>query len=109
MDAAQKLFKNIAILTAATLLLSTVALAQPTLVVTPTTVPIGATGYNTANVNSSDGTTVTYTIGAPSYTGGDPAWLAVSGEGTTPETLTRSEEHTSELQSLRHLVCRLLL
>src|ERR1035438_10582210 len=24
-------------------------------------------------------------------------------------TLTRSEEHTSELQSLRHLVCRLLL
>src|SRR5438045_8980495 len=25
------------------------------------------------------------------------------------ETLIRSEEHTSELQSLRHLVCRLLL
>src|ERR1039458_3030136 len=25
------------------------------------------------------------------------------------ERLTRSEEHTSELQSLRHLVCRLLL
>src|ERR1039458_10194262 len=25
------------------------------------------------------------------------------------ESLTRSEEHTSELQSLRHLVCRLLL
>src|ERR1035438_2734664 len=25
------------------------------------------------------------------------------------ETLSRSEEHTSELQSLRHLVCRLLL
>src|ERR1035438_10520394 len=24
-------------------------------------------------------------------------------------TVTRSEEHTSELQSLRHLVCRLLL
>src|SRR5258705_7842958 len=24
-------------------------------------------------------------------------------------TITRSEEHTSELQSLRHLVCRLLL
>src|ERR1035438_10576022 len=24
-------------------------------------------------------------------------------------TMTRSEEHTSELQSLRHLVCRLLL
>src|ERR1035438_7773053 len=25
----------------------------------------------------------------------------------TPSTTTRSEEHTSELQSLRHLVCRL--
>src|ERR1039458_5108597 len=30
---------------------------------------------------------------------------AVSGKCSTP----RSEEHTSELQSLRHLVCRLLL
>src|SRR5262245_62774023 len=29
------------------------------------------------------------------------------GEG--PRRLLRSEEHTSELQSLRHLVCRLLL
>src|SRR5262245_2888553 len=27
----------------------------------------------------------------------------------TPEIFHRSEEHTSELQSLRHLVCRLLL
>src|SRR5258705_4250616 len=27
----------------------------------------------------------------------------------TAECLVRSEEHTSELQSLRHLVCRLLL
>src|SRR5438045_7405519 len=26
-----------------------------------------------------------------------------------PDPLCRSEEHTSELQSLRHLVCRLLL
>src|SRR5205814_8503121 len=26
-----------------------------------------------------------------------------------PQSLSRSEEHTSELQSLRHLVCRLLL
>src|SRR5690349_16710593 len=29
--------------------------------------------------------------------------------GTTPEHFTRSEEHTSELQSRRDLVCRLLL
>src|SRR5436853_890023 len=28
---------------------------------------------------------------------------------TTSRARTRSEEHTSELQSLRHLVCRLLL
>src|SRR5262245_65770399 len=28
---------------------------------------------------------------------------------STPVTFSRSEEHTSELQSLRHLVCRLLL
>src|SRR5262245_62892956 len=27
----------------------------------------------------------------------------------SPSTESRSEEHTSELQSLRHLVCRLLL
>ena len=108
MDAAQKLFKNIAILTAATLLLSTVALAQPTLVVTPTTVPIGATGYNTANVNSSDGTTVTYTIGAPSYTGGDPAWLAVSGVGTTPETLTFNAHNVAGLSLAVHTATVLL-
>src|SRR5262245_64702490 len=29
--------------------------------------------------------------------------------GCGPCTVRRSEEHTSELQSLRHLVCRLLL
>src|SRR5258705_8850320 len=29
--------------------------------------------------------------------------------GLNANTLSRSEEHTSELQSLRHLVCRLLL
>src|SRR5436853_4965060 len=32
------------------------------------------------------------------------AWLA-----STRDAESRSEEHTSELQSLRHLVCRLLL
>src|SRR5258705_6243903 len=30
-------------------------------------------------------------------------------EGSTYHFCSRSEEHTSELQSLRHLVCRLLL
>src|SRR5262245_65146336 len=31
------------------------------------------------------------------------------GSSRSASTSTRSEEHTSELQSLRHLVCRLLL
>src|ERR1035438_5020100 len=36
--------------------------------------------------------------------------VAVSGAGAPVQvTANRSEEHTSELQSLRHLVCRLLL
>src|ERR1035438_10928554 len=38
----------------------------------------------------------------------DPHLLAVNKPSGLP-TLPRSEEHTSELQSLRHLVCRLLL
>src|ERR1035438_10895452 len=33
----------------------------------------------------------------------------VDGSGCRSPRPTRSEEHTSELQSLRHLVCRLLL
>src|SRR5438093_7278849 len=35
--------------------------------------------------------------------------IAVSVAATVTERLTRSEEHTSELQSLTNLVCRLLL
>src|SRR5438045_7903729 len=35
--------------------------------------------------------------------------LDVGGVLTRPVPVQRSEEHTSELQSLRHLVCRLLL
>src|SRR5258705_7938333 len=37
------------------------------------------------------------------------ALLPVLAAGERPEVVERSEEHTSELQSLRHLVCRLLL
>src|ERR1035438_10830500 len=36
----------------------------------------------------------------------DASWMTLYRE---TRTLGRSEEHTSELQSLRHLVCRLLL
>src|SRR5262245_63704338 len=35
--------------------------------------------------------------------------LGLSEQGGILRTKARSEEHTSELQSLRHLVCRLLL
>src|SRR5205814_10392991 len=37
------------------------------------------------------------------------AFSRASGHQLTVLQETRSEEHTSELQSLRHLVCRLLL
>src|SRR5262245_63849759 len=35
--------------------------------------------------------------------------LVITGAVHISQALARSEEHTSELQSLRHLVCRLLL
>src|ERR1035441_2578431 len=38
-----------------------------------------------------------------------PARWRQGGERASSGGLRRSEEHTSELQSLRHLVCRLLL
>src|SRR5205814_8179801 len=49
--------------------------------------------------------------GAPPNIGGIGATLMVSAGGTRQYLYhsPRSEEHTSELQSLRHLVCRLLL
>src|SRR5262245_63309337 len=39
---------------------------------------------------------------------GDPAMGALLSVCSPAEIVARSEEHTSELQSLRHLVCRLL-
>src|SRR2546425_5154051 len=43
----------------------------------------------------------------------EPFWYAFDGSGiraqSNPSDPTRSEEHTSELQSLAYLVCRLLL
>src|SRR5262245_66686445 len=36
-----------------------------------------------------------------------PPLVRVNGDRAVAETSIRSEEHTSELQSLRHLVCRL--
>src|SRR5205814_10022064 len=45
---------------------------------------------------------------APKF-GGWIEKLLVNATGDDQQLLDRSEEHTSELQSLRHLVCRLLL
>src|SRR5205814_6979926 len=38
-----------------------------------------------------------------------PDWLSLNPTEPDKDADRRSEEHTSELQSLRHLVCRLLL
>src|ERR1039458_10584604 len=35
--------------------------------------------------------------------------ISIRSSDSAPRSVKRSEEHTSELQSLRHLVCRLLL
>src|SRR2546423_7608719 len=41
---------------------------------------------------------------------GDDDWeIRVISQSTSPCSIDRSEEHTSELQSLAYLVCRLLL
>src|ERR1039458_4478538 len=40
---------------------------------------------------------------------GGPALLIMSAMDAVKQWVYRSEEHTSELQSLRHLVCRLLV
>src|SRR5690242_21478543 len=47
--------------------------------------------------------------GATALAGYDIAGDAGDGAKATQQTLTRSEEHTSELQSHVNLVCRLLL
>src|ERR1035438_3990819 len=51
-----------------------------------------------------DGVTLRADIYRPAAEGNYPVLLT-----RTPYNKDRSEEHTSELQSLRHLVCRLLL
>src|SRR5687767_15605987 len=54
------------------------------------------------------------TSSSPARTGPVPEpytkmWLLSFGSGTSVCVCERSEEHTSELQSLAYLVCRLLL
>src|SRR5205814_5541135 len=53
----------------------------------------------------------TLSLNPTTVTGGDSSTGTVTLSGPAPSggAQVRSEEHTSELQSLRHLVCRLLL
>src|SRR5262245_65371021 len=53
----------------------------------------------------------TLTIAAGSLDGDVPRIMSAMAQrmASTNAPIRRSEEHTSELQSLRHLVCRLLL
>src|SRR2546429_1388685 len=46
---------------------------------------------------------------APSASTVRPAWISTPAVKLGPGLPSRSEEHTSELQSRLHLVCRLLL
>src|SRR2546425_8969155 len=48
-------------------------------------------------------------VGELTVAGDEGAAVVVAGEDRPVEDLQRSEEHTSELQSLAYLVCRLLL
>src|SRR5690554_1266644 len=50
-----------------------------------------------------------YTTGGLSVAAEDPKSSGIADNKDTMPALTRSEEHTSELQSRPHLVCRLLL
>src|SRR5262245_21577675 len=53
--------------------------------------------------------TVTMAIGAAAYKVDVISATPLQGVDLLLKDVARSEEHTSELQSLRHLVCRLLL
>src|SRR2546425_4377122 len=68
----------------------------------PTLVWAASLARDPVQVLKSGATVTLYGVAFPSPTAG---WV-VGGAGTI---LARSEEHTSELQSLAYLVCRLLL
>src|ERR1035441_2054858 len=70
-------------------------------------VTVGASAQSTLTINNTGNSTMT--IGSISYPNGFSGnWSGTIAAGSS-QPVTRSEEHTSELQSLRHLVCRLLL
>src|SRR2546429_5268972 len=74
--------------------------------------PVGVASV-TLTAAASDGpvfvTTTVYTRFVPGTTGSPGPLLVTCTSAVAPRTSLRSEEHTSELQSRLHLVCRLLL
>src|ERR1035438_10763875 len=92
---AVRMFAALALLVSA----STSALAGPPFQ-TDDPEPIEFRNYEFYMFATSDGTPVETDIFGPAL---EFNW------GALPNVHIRSEEHTSELQSLRHLVCRLLL
>src|ERR1039458_5456478 len=68
-------------------------------------------GLVSAIEEASDAVVITDSEGTIQYV--NPAYIRMTGysaeEAIGVNSRRRSEEHTSELQSLRHLVCRLLL
>src|ERR1035441_9485267 len=81
----------------------------PTYITVPPTIPISEVAERLiSEIAVSDFSTLSSSRCTPAENtpaSSSSAWYPF----TTPRTKRRSEEHTSELQSLRHLVCRLLL
>src|SRR3989442_8834501 len=70
----------------------------------------GATLLRTRSTSASERSRSSSSRDIPAHSGSREAPLLGSSQGSrTSECLLRSEEHTSELQSRPHLVCRLLL
>src|SRR3712207_7103217 len=65
--------------------------------------------YTTLFRSSSRGTTTALTTSSPTTSPLTPTTTASRTLGCARRTSSRSEEHTSELQSRQYLVCRLLL
>src|SRR5205814_3116603 len=70
---------------------------------------VGATGSAVTPSASTCASAATPSIRASSSALGITSRRSVDGTSVRTQWSVRSEEHTSELQSLRHLVCRLLL
>src|ERR1035441_964315 len=76
-----------------------------------TTIDVSRHGYQSVRASSEEPSTSPLTCSATPPKTAAPKTMksAPVHKCPVPKAARRSEEHTSELQSLRHLVCRLLL